>query len=138
MSRDFSSLSLPVPITISRGSVSPAGATMSRLDALLPVKRSAAAARRKRSPIGASARCVAGPNLKIFLTEHNENAARAREAAEAEFEGGGHESVLCRPGAVPNGRFAEFMNRTRGIVQRPRFGAESAHPEAAALFKRAY
>ena len=52
MSRSLRSLSLPVPTTTRRGTLRPAGAMMSSVDPFLPVKRSAAAARRTRSPSG--------------------------------------------------------------------------------------
>ena len=65
MSRSLRSLSLPVPTTTRRGTLRPEGAMMSSVDPFLPVKRSAAAARRTRSPDGSSARRVAGPNFKL-------------------------------------------------------------------------
>ena len=61
---DLNLPALPTPKTTSRDTGRPAGATMSSALPLLPVKRSAAAARCNRSPVGASALRVAGPSFK--------------------------------------------------------------------------
>src|SRR5436190_12024946 len=62
-SLDLRSRTLPAPTTTSRETSSPAGATMSRVEAFLPLNRSAEAARVTRSPVGASALRAADPNL---------------------------------------------------------------------------
>src|SRR5665213_2849815 len=65
LSRSFGSrpLVLPAPITTSRETFSPSGTTSSSAEPLLPVKRSALAARITRPAAAPSALAVAGPNL---------------------------------------------------------------------------
>ena len=124
ISRDFNSLSLPIPTTTSLGSVRPEGATMSRLEPIFPVKRSAAAARRRRSPIGASAFCVAGPNWR-FSSQNTTRTPRGR-------------AKLVKPNLRAAGINRSFAARRRAeralcgvyeperdILQSPRFGAKS-------------
>src|SRR4051812_39896574 len=57
------SRALPTPTTTRRVASSPAGATISSADPLLPLNRSAAAALVTRSPVGLIARRAAEPNL---------------------------------------------------------------------------
>ena len=64
-SRELGAVSLPVPTTTNLGTSSPAGAITSRLEPLLPVNRSAAAARRRDSPMRDTMRRLAGPNFKF-------------------------------------------------------------------------
>ena len=90
MSCDLSSLSLPVPTTTSRGRLRPAGATMSRVDPFLPVKRSAAAARRTSCSTGAKRLAGGGAEFEIFPAEHNKNTAHAGKGGKSKLQGVGH------------------------------------------------
>src|ERR1700688_1247783 len=58
---------LPAPITTRRDAFRPSGTISSSADPLLPVKRSALAARVTRAAVGPSALAVAGPNLRPSL-----------------------------------------------------------------------
>ncbi len=82
---------LPMPITIRRATGSDAGATMSSALPLLPVKRSAAAARCSRSPVGASILRDAGPSFSP--SSHSTISTPfggVENRFESEFEGLGH------------------------------------------------
>ena len=57
------SLPFPAPTITRRGTASPAGARMSRVEPFLPLNRAAAAARVTRSPHGRRIACAAAPNL---------------------------------------------------------------------------
>src|SRR5665213_2951448 len=66
LSRSFCSRpwALPVPITTRRSALRPSGTASSSVEPLLPVKRSALAARATRPEAGAIALAVAEPNLR--------------------------------------------------------------------------
>src|SRR5262245_66111024 len=76
-----------------RDASSPAGATRSSTDPFLPLNRSAAAARLTRSPVGASARRAADPNL----TPSSQNRTRTPLAGASR----GANSSFRRPGMRP-------------------------------------
>ena len=104
MSRDFSSLSLPMPTTTSRGTLSPDGRDDIEARTALAGKAVGGGGTANEIAERRSARLGRGAEFQVFLAEHNENTAGTGESGEAEFEGGGHGRPLARSWLAPDRR----------------------------------
>src|SRR4051794_24311203 len=117
LTKSLRSPDFPMPITMSREAFRRAGATMSRADPDLPVKRSEAAARATRSPVGSSALRVAPPNR----TPSSANTTRTPLAGGAS----GAKASLgpsAMEGFLSDGFRREFHDRGAPLAHRPKTG----------------